>query len=159
MRWKLDSGWVLQSLPNEDFKDFGWGGAVSAITWVNQSGQDQIRLYGLHHKEDKLHLLEFESGSNGWTRQKKLPDWTVDSVLPVLKGTRNPHFTVPTLSTIVWLHPNAANVHIRQYSARCKPWAIVRPETEPAYCSGPSIIRESKFDSGSGWQRSVNIYS
>jgi len=88
MRWQLNHGWELQSLQNKDFKDFGWGGIVAAVTWLDQFGQDQIRSYCLHNKLKKLHLLEFESGPNGWTRQTKLPDWSVDSVLPQLQGAK-----------------------------------------------------------------------
>lgn len=159
MRWKANVGWNLEDLPSKDFKEFGWGGVVSAVSWVDQSGQDQIRLYGLHNKGKELHLLEFEGSPNGWTRQTKLPDFAVDSVLPQWQGTKNPRFSVPTLSAIAWLHPDAGNVHIRLYSARCKLGSIVDEKgMDYKYCAGESIIRETKFDTGSGWKNSMNVH-
>jgi hypothetical protein len=146
MRWKAGIGWEQQAMPNSDFKNFASVGSLSAVTWVDGSNDDQIRLYVKWvndcvacYTKQGLRMVEFIANSGGWSKQQDMPDFMVSGSL-----------TTSPINTVAWTYPDANNVHLRMFYPRC--------QSGDSDCSGyKGYVHEVNFDTGVGWVDGVNI--
>jgi hypothetical protein len=118
-------------VPHHDLTGFYQTAPLAAISWgQGTSAGEQVRLYISWRTQTGVHKYkEFLSDRGTWHEGQALPDFARDRILSMQP------------SAVVWTYPDASNVHIRLYNARCHVANGCHP-----------YIHEVQFDTGLGWR-------